>query len=113
MSKKAMFYIAFFSALIAGFYIALTSLVPDFGKKQLPVLSYVQPFSFINQDGKLITEKSVQGKVFVAEYFFTTCKGICPKMNRNMQEIFRKFRENTTSEFFLIQLTRLPTMFRD
>jgi protein SCO1 len=92
MSKKAWFYVAFFAALVAAFYVTLTSLIPDFTKRELPVLGYVQPFSFTNQAGRVITERELQGKVFVAEFFFTTCKGICPKMNRNMRELHIKFR---------------------
>jgi protein SCO1/2 len=94
MSKKALFFIAFFVALIAAFFIALTSLIPDFAKPKLPVLSYVQPFSFTNQDGKVITERDIQGKVFVAEYFFTTCQGICKKMNRNLEQVYQEFAHN-------------------
>ena len=94
MSRKGWFYMAFFAALVAGFYVGLTSLIPDFAKRELPVLSYVQPFMFTNQEGRPITDKDIQGKVFVAEYFFTTCKGICPKMNRNMQEVYDKFKDN-------------------
>ena len=92
MSKKAWFYVAFFAVLVAGFYVALTSLIPDFSKRQLPVLSYLQPFSFTNQQGRIITGEDVQGKVFVAEYFFTTCKGICPKMNKNMQKVYEQLK---------------------
>jgi len=92
MSKKAWFYILFFAVLVVGFYFALTRFIPGFGKKEMPVLSYIQPFSFSNQEGKTITEKDIQGRVYVAEYFFTTCKGICPKMNRNMHEIYEKFK---------------------
>ena len=44
-------------------------------------------FEFENQDGILISNKEVQGKVYVAEYFFATCKSICPIMNRQMQRI--------------------------
>ena len=91
MNRKSWFYVAFFVVLIAGFYVALTSLIPDFAKRKLPVLSYLEPFSFVNQQGRIITDQDVLGKVFVAEYFFTTCKGICPKMNRNMEVIYRKF----------------------
>ncbi len=93
MSKKAWFYIAFFGVLIVGFYFSLTRLLPEFGKVKLPVLSSVQPFSFINQEGKKISQADVEGKVYVAEYFFTTCKGICPKMNRNMQDIYQQFKD--------------------
>jgi protein SCO1/2 len=48
-------------------------------------------FSFLNQDGKTITEADVKGKVFVAEYFFTTCGTICPKMNVQMQRVQKAY----------------------
>lgn len=89
--KKLGFFIGFFVLLFVGFYFALARLVPGYGDVQLPVISYVHAFSFANQDGKLITQKDVDGKVYVAEYFFTTCKGICPKMNKNMKGIADDF----------------------
>jgi protein SCO1 len=91
MNKKLGFLIGFFVVLFVGFYFVLTRIVPGFGKVQLPVLSYVQPFSFANQEGKLITQKDVAGKVYIAEYFFTTCKGICPKMNSNLRKIYQDY----------------------
>jgi protein SCO1/2 len=54
----------------------------------------VQPFAFINQDGNIVTNKDVQGKVFVAEYFFTTCRGACPVMNNNMRLVYDEFKDN-------------------
>jgi protein SCO1/2 len=93
MKKKAIFYIVFFAALIILFYVALVKIIPGFGEVKLPVLNAVQPFSFTDQDGKNISEKDVSGKVYVAEYFFTTCKGICPKMNNNMKEIYAAFKD--------------------
>lgn len=62
-------------------------------KQRLPILG--EPghttgrFALLNQDGQLITEKEVAGKIRVVEYFFTTCKGICPKMNRQLQTVYR------------------------
>lgn len=92
MSKKKLgLFAGFFVLLFIGFYFVLVRIVPGFGEVQLPVLSYVRNFSFANQDGKQITEKDVSGKVYVAEYFFTTCKGICPKMNVNVRRIAREF----------------------
>ncbi|MHA4811571.1 SCO family protein [Flavitalea flava] len=92
MSKKpGVLLIGFFIILFVGFYFVLTRIIPGFGEVKLPVLSYVQSFSFANQEGKVITEKDVAGKVFVAEYFFTTCKGICPKMNGNVKKIFQEY----------------------
>lgn len=86
MSKKTIFYIAFFTVLVVGFYVVMTR-VTDIAKPQLPVLNTVMPFSFTRQDGQQITNKDVLGKTVIVEYFFTTCKGICPKMNRNMVKI--------------------------
>ncbi|MBC8033415.1 MAG: SCO family protein [Chitinophagaceae bacterium] len=93
MSKKAIFYISFFVVLIVGFYFAITKLMPGYGEKKLPVLSYVQPFSFLDQRGDSVTQRNVEGKVYVAEYFFTTCKGICPKMNTNMKKIYEAYKD--------------------
>lgn len=92
MKKKLLAYLVFFIVLIAGFLLVLRKVIPGFGDVNMPVISYVQPFNFTNQDGKKITEREVSGKVYVAEYFFTTCKGICPKMNRNMKKIYDEFR---------------------
>jgi protein SCO1/2 len=51
----------------------------------------VPDFSFTNQNGETITNKDYEGKVYVVEFFFSTCPTICPIMNKNMVEIQRKF----------------------
>lgn len=51
-------------------------------------------FSFQNQDNKTITENDVKGKIYVAEYFFTTCRSICPIMNRQMQRVQKAIKGN-------------------
>jgi protein SCO1/2 len=91
MNKKSWFYIGFFAFLVVGFYVAMLAMT-EFGKVKLPVLNSVHPFSFTRQDGKQITEKEVEGNVYIAEYFFTTCKGICPKMNKNMKALYEEFK---------------------
>jgi protein SCO1/2 len=58
----------------------------------MPVLQHVKPFAFVNQSGEMVTEQKMDGKVYVAEFFFTTCQGVCPKMNSNMKKIFEKYR---------------------
>lgn len=106
MKKKALIYTLFFIVLFGGFVFALSKFIPGFGEVKLPVLSYVQPFSFTDQDGKRITEKDVQGKVYVVEYFFTTCRGICPKMNTNMKSVYEALkREN---DFMILSHTVDP-----
>lgn len=106
MNKKLVFYIIFFGLLITGFLFGLTKLIPGFGDVKLPVLSYVQPFGFTDQEGNRITEKDINGKVYVAEYFFTTCKGICPKMNINMKKIAESF--NREEHFVILSHTVDP-----
>ena len=92
MKKKTIIYIGCFVLLFAGFYYGLTLTIPGFGDVKLPVLSYVQPFAFTDQDNQVITQKDLTGKVYVAEYFFTTCKGICPKLNTNMKSVYEAFK---------------------
>jgi protein SCO1 len=106
MSRKAKFYIIFFTLMVVGFYVALTQVIPGFGKVKLPVLSYVKPFSFINQDGQRVTNQDVAGKVYVAEYFFTTCKGICPILNTNMRDIYEAYKNE--SDFVILSHTCDP-----
>ena len=47
----------------------------------------IQDFEFVNQNGDLIKSKELEGKIWVVEYFFATCKGICPIMNKQMQRV--------------------------
>ena len=51
-------------------------------------------FSFLNQYGEKVTLAAVKNQVFVAEYFFTTCGTICPKMNVQMQRVQKAFAQN-------------------
>jgi protein SCO1 len=92
MSKKRIFYFAFFAVLVAGFFIALMVVIPGFAKPKYPPIGSVQPFAFTNQDGKTITNKDIEGKVAAVEYFFTTCKGICPRLNRNMKAVYEEYK---------------------
>jgi protein SCO1/2 len=93
MRRKVIFYIAFFAVLVIGFYVALTQVIPGYGEVKLPVVNRVQPFKFTNQDGQQTTERNVEGKVYVAEYFFTTCPSICPMLNTNMKKIYEAYKD--------------------
>lgn len=55
-------------------------------------------FSFTDQNGKAFSRKDVIGKIFVAEYFFTTCGTICPIMNQQMQRVQAAFKKNPNVE---------------
>jgi protein SCO1/2 len=107
---RILFLIVFF---IVGVTISYQYLKPS-EKKKLPVINpidiseeMVDPellrvgyghkigdFSFLDQNGNTVTQNDVKGKVFVAEYFFTTCQTICPVMNKQMQRVHELYREN-------------------
>ncbi|MFE3846990.1 SCO family protein [Flavobacterium sp. LB3P45] len=54
----------------------------------------IADFSFVNQNGKTITQKDYEGKVYVADFFFTTCGSICPKMTTNLAEVQKAIINN-------------------
>ena len=54
----------------------------------------IADFSFTNQNGKTITQKDYEGKIYVADFFFTTCGSICPKMTTNLVDVQKAFINN-------------------
>lgn len=54
----------------------------------------IADFSFTNQNGKTITQKDYEGKIYVADFFFTTCQTICPVMTTNMVEVQKAIQNN-------------------
>ncbi len=59
----------------------------------------IQNFSFINQDGKTVTEKDFNGSVYVTDFFFTTCHSICPIMSTQMERVAAHFKGNAEVKF--------------
>jgi protein SCO1/2 len=57
-------------------------------------LHQIPSFAFVNQQGKTITEKTVHGKIYVADFFFTSCPGICPMLTQNMRLIQDAFKNS-------------------
>ena len=55
----------------------------------------IADFSFTNQNGKMITQKDYEGKIYVADFFFTTCQSICPKMTNNMVWLQNQIKNNS------------------
>ena len=54
----------------------------------------IAPFSYLNQDSVIISDKDFEGKIYVADFFFTSCNTICPIMHRNMLKVYEAFKEN-------------------
>jgi protein SCO1 len=54
----------------------------------------IPSFSFTNQNGETVTEKTVEGKIYVADFFFTRCPGICPRLTKNLSIIQDSMKNN-------------------
>ncbi len=52
----------------------------------------IPSFSFTNQYGKEVTEKTTEGKIYVADYFFTTCQSICPVMSNQLVRVYQAYK---------------------
>lgn len=91
MSKRLIGYAVFFLVL-TGLFLVAVFWGTDKYKTKSATISYVKPFTFTTQDGETFTEQNYKGKVTVVEYFFTTCKSICPRMNANMKDIYERFK---------------------
>lgn len=70
------------------------------------VYQTVPDFSFIDQDGKTITQDIVKNKIYVADFFFVTCPTICPRMKKNLLTVYNKYKTN--NELLLLSHTIDP-----
>ena len=61
------------------------------GDPSLAQFHRVSPFQLTNQEGETITEKTFEGKIYITDFFFTSCPGICPKMTANMATLQEAF----------------------
>src|SRR5215217_7855266 len=87
---------------ICWFFISSTNsrpvrFLPYFGPRQLTgnkdtAFHTIPAFSFTDQDNMIYTRDSATNKIYVTEYFFTTCQSICPIMNSNLQGVYQQFR---------------------
>jgi protein SCO1/2 len=67
---------------------------------RLGIGHHIGTFAFQNQDAKVISTKEMKGKIAVVEYFFTTCKSICPIMNMQMQRVSEAFKNENDVRIF-------------
>lgn len=108
---KSKSFTVFFISLLAVIFFSIYSLI---NRKNLPIITprdvnpelvdtlvqhigynhKIAPFSFTNQNGKTVTNKDYEGKIYVADFFFTTCQTICPKMTTNMAWLQDKIKDN-------------------
>lgn len=105
MKKQNYSYIGIsFIILLFGIY-SVPKIVKHFQKANLHTLNKVPDFEFVNQNGKTITNKDFKGKVYVVEFFFTTCPTICPIMNKKMVTVQNEFIGNPNFGIVSISIT--------
>lgn len=68
--------------------------LPDGTEVKDTLYNHIPPFSFIDQDGKQIDQGVVKGKIYVADFFFTRCGTICPKLSSQLTRVQDIFRQN-------------------
>ncbi len=77
------------------------------GNSVLDSFHRIPPFQLINQQGEMVSETTFAGKIYVADFFFTTCPGICPRMTANMSVLQDAFLED--DDVLLLSHSVTPT----
>jgi protein SCO1/2 len=77
--------------------------LPYYGNKQVEngdtIYHRIANFEFVDQDGKTVTEKDFEGKIYVTDFFFTTCLSICPVMSTHMEMLTKEFKDEPRVKF--------------
>ncbi len=91
MTSRKIVFLALILATIlsAGFFVFLFQREAQI--RPLPILGGVQDFLLYDAHGQEVTLESLKGKIWVADFIFTTCSGICPVMTGHMLSLHRSF----------------------
>lgn len=103
--KKSYIGLAFI-VLIFGIWVVKEMDMRYFSKSTLAEIGSAPRFELTNQTGENITDQYYKGKVYVLEFFFSTCPTICPKMNQNMLQLQDEFGNN--EDFGIVSITINP-----
>ena len=91
--KKNYIVFIFIVTFILSMLYAIAAFKQEVLKTPLPALGQVQSFELVDQNGNPFSSNQLRGKVWVANFFFTTCSDICPLMNKNMASLSRTFEQ--------------------
>ncbi len=78
------------------------------GSKEEKKFHKIPDFKLINQLGDTVTQKTFEGKIYVTDFFFATCPGICPKMTENMLYVQDAFKND--SEVLILSHSVTPSI---
>ena len=91
--KKNSYIAITFIILIFGIWV-VPKIIGRFSGNELMKFEKVPDFEFTDQNNELVTNENFKNKVYVVEFFFTSCPTICPRMNENMVKIQNEFYGN-------------------
>ena len=91
--KKNSYIVVAFVILVFGIW-AVPKIIEKFDRKELVRFEKVPPFEFISQDSAKVDQSTFEGKVYVVEFFFTSCPTICPKMHESLLKLQKEFYGN-------------------
>ncbi len=106
MNPRKIFLFVFIFATVLAIIFGYFSFQAEIKKPRLPVLGQIQEFKLKNIDQKDITLSSLKGRVWVADFFFTSCSGVCPMMTKQMAALNRSFE--LVPEIALVSITVNP-----
>jgi protein SCO1/2 len=88
------------AAMIWGYFIMTAArphelLLPVYGERNADSTDHTIPdFTVTSQDGKTVTQRNFKGKIYVSDFFFTTCQGICPLMSDQLVRVADRYANN-------------------
>ncbi len=87
-------------------YYNTADFTPNWEIKNVDTFHSIRKFNLTDQDGNAFTEKDIDGKIIVADFFFTSCPGICPKMAVSMGDLQKEYL--TDNDILLISHSVTP-----
>ena len=79
------------SGMVLFFILSVLMFKQELKRPALPRVGEVLPFELIDEGGRPFNSKSLQGNVWVANFFFTTCADVCPMLSKNMASLARSY----------------------
>tara|TARA_B100000809_G_C14976656_1_gene472967 strand:- start:396 stop:770 length:375 start_codon:yes stop_codon:yes gene_type:complete len=76
--------------------------------KDLDSLYKIPDFQLVNQNGENVAQKTLENKIYITDFFFTTCTGICPMMIQSMLKIQEEFKHDV--DVLLLSHSVIPTI---
>ncbi len=105
MKKKFILTVIVLTLVLFGIFTAY-SFKKEIERPKLPVLGQVKPFSLTDSQGQPFYSQQLENKVWIVNFFFTTCGDVCPMMSKHMASLSRSFE--LVPAVFLLSITVNP-----